>query len=49
MLPESGGEEIILFLNEINSALTAQSSELEGAVRKVVSQNKMDSGDIELF
>lgn len=49
MLPESGGEEIVLFLNEINNALTAQSSELEGAVRKVVSQNKMDSGDIELF
>lgn len=49
MLPESGGEEIIAFLSAINNALVAQNSELEGALRKVVSQSKMDSGDIELF
>lgn len=49
MLPESGGEEIIVFLNELNKALVTQSIELEGALRKVVSQSKMDSGDIELF
>ncbi|MBC7997333.1 MAG: chemotaxis protein [Leptolyngbya sp.] len=49
MLPESGGEEIIAFLSEINNALVAQSLELEGALRIVVSQSKMDSGDIELF
>lgn len=49
MLPESGGEEIITFLSNINKALVAQSIDLEGALRKVVSQRKMDSGDIELF
>ncbi|MEO6354911.1 MAG: chemotaxis protein [Oxalobacteraceae bacterium] len=49
MLPESGGEEIITFLSEINNALVTQSIELESALRKVVNQSKMDSGDIELF
>ena len=49
MLPESGGEEIIAFLSRINNALIIQNIELEGALRKVVHQSKMDSGDIELF
>lgn len=46
---ESGGEEIIAFLSGINKALVAQSVELEGTLRKAVSQRKMDCGDIELF
>ena len=49
MLPESGGEEIIAFLSRINNALVIRNIELEGALRKVVHQSKMDSGDIELF
>lgn len=35
MLPESGGEEIIAFLNRINNALVIRNIELEGALRKV--------------
>ncbi len=49
MFPESGGEEIIAFLSKINNALVIRNIELEGALRKVVHQSKMDSGDIELF
>ncbi|NMM27099.1 MAG: chemotaxis protein [Glaciimonas sp.] len=49
MLPESGGEEIIAFLSGINNALVVRNIELESALRKVVNQSKMDSGDIELF
>lgn len=49
MFPESGGEEIIVFLSKINNALVIRNIELEGALRKVVHQSKMDSGDIELF
>lgn len=49
MFPESGGEEIIAFLSRINNALVIRNNALEGALRKVVHQSKMDSGDIELF
>lgn len=49
MFPENGGEEIIAFLSRINNALVIRNIELEGALRKVVHQSKMDSGDIELF
>ena len=47
--PDSADEEIIELLSDVRTALTIQSIELRGALRKAVSQQHLESGDIELF
>jgi hypothetical protein len=49
VLPESGNEEIIVLLNNLNKVLAERSMALEGSLRKAVNQRHMESGDIELF
>ena len=45
---ESDGDELSTVLTSYNMALAAQSVALEDVLRKVVSQNHMESGDIDL-
>ena len=47
--PDSKDEEIIAVLADMRMALAVQSMELRGALRKAVSQQHLESGDIELF
>ena len=47
--PESGSEEIVELLSKVSMALAIQSLELRSVLRKAVSQQHMESGDIELF
>lgn len=47
--PEQEHEEIAKFLGEMNFSLTRQSNALSGGLRKQVSQESMQTGDIELF
>lgn len=47
--PEQEHEEIAKFLGEMNFSLTKQSDALSGGLRKQVSQETMQTGDIELF
>jgi hypothetical protein len=49
MAPDSTDEEIIALLVDVRVALAIQSHELRGALRKAVSQQHLESGDIELF
>lgn len=49
MLPETGTEDIVELLNNVNQVLEAQSIKLESGLWKAVAQTHMDSGDIELF
>jgi hypothetical protein len=49
MLPESGSEEIVEALGKVSMALAIQSLELRSVLRKSVSQQHLESGDIELF
>ena len=46
---ESGADEIVAVLSEVNKVLLDQSSMLESLLWKAVSQTHMESGDIELF
>jgi hypothetical protein len=47
--PEQEHAEIAKFLGEMNFSLTRQSNALSGGLRKQVSQENMQTGDIELF
>jgi hypothetical protein len=47
--PEQEHEEIARFLGDMNFSLTRQSNALSGGLRKQVSQENMQAGDIELF
>ena len=49
MLPESDNEEIVELLGKVSMALAIQSLELRSVLRKAVSQQHLESGDIELF
>jgi hypothetical protein len=49
MSPDSTDEELIALLTDVRMALAIQSIELRGALRKAVSQQHLESGDIELF
>jgi hypothetical protein len=49
MSPDSADEEIIELLADVRMALAIQSIELRGALRQAVSQQHLESGDIELF
>jgi hypothetical protein len=49
MLPDSGNEEIVELLGKVSMALAIQSLELRSVLRKAVSQQHLESGDIELF
>src|SRR5450830_1312983 len=49
MLPESDNEEIVALLARVSMALAIQSLELRSVLRKAVSQQHLESGDIELF
>ncbi|MES2741387.1 MAG: chemotaxis protein [Pseudomonadota bacterium] len=49
MLPESDNEEIVDLLGKVSMALAIQSLELRSVLRKAVSQQHLESGDIELF
>jgi len=49
MLPESDHEEIVALLGKVSMALAIQSLELRSVLRKAVSQQHLESGDIELF
>jgi hypothetical protein len=49
MLPESDNEEIVALLGRVSMALAIQSLELRSVLRKAVSQQHLESGDIELF
>lgn len=49
MLPESDNEEIVDLLGKVSMALAVQSLELRSVLRKAVSQQHLESGDIELF
>jgi hypothetical protein len=49
MLPESDNEEIVALLGKVSMALAIQSLELRSVLRKAVSQQHLESGDIELF
>jgi hypothetical protein len=49
MSAESEDQEIIAVLADMRTALAVQSIELRGALRKAVSQQHLESGDIELF
>lgn len=46
---ESDSDELFTALSSINMALADQSVALEEVLRKVVNQNHMESGDIDLF
>jgi hypothetical protein len=47
--PDSGSEEIVELLGKVSMALAIQSLELRSVLRKAVSQQHLESGDIELF
>ena len=47
--PESGSEEIVDLLGRVSMALAIQSLELRSVLRRVVSQQHLESGSIELF
>ena len=49
MLPESGNDEIVELLGKVSMALAIQSLELRSVLRKAVTQQHLESGDIELF
>jgi hypothetical protein len=49
VVPESGSEEIVELLSKVRMALAIQSLELRSVLRKVVNQQHLESGDIELF
>ena len=49
MLPESDNEEIAGLLGKVSMALAIQSLELRSTLRKAVTQQHLESGDIELF
>jgi len=49
MLPESDNDEIVALLGKVSVALAVQSLELRSVLRKAVSQQHLESGDIELF
>jgi len=49
MLPESDNDEIVALLGKVSLALAIQSLELRSVLRKAVSQQHLESGDIELF
>ena len=49
MLPESDNDEIVALLGKVSMALAIQSLELRSVLRKAVSQQHLESGDIELF
>lgn len=49
MLPESDNDEIVALLGKVSMALAIQSLELRSMLRKAVSQQHLESGDIELF
>jgi hypothetical protein len=49
IVPDSGHEEIVERLGKVHMALAIQSLELKSVLRKSVSQQHMESGDIELF
>ncbi len=49
LVPESGNEEIVELLGKVSMALAIQSLELRSVLRKAVSQQHLESGDIELF
>jgi hypothetical protein len=49
MSPGCADEEIIALLSDVRMALAVKSIELRGALRKSVSQQHLESGDIELF
>ena len=49
IVPDSGHEEIVERLGKVSMALAIQSLELRSVLRKSVSQQHLESGDIELF
>ena len=49
MLPDSDDEIIVESLGKVSLALAIQSLELRGVLRRAVSQQHLESGDIELF
>ena len=49
MLPDSDNEIIVESLGKVSMALAIQSLELRGVLRRAVSQQHLESGDIELF
>ncbi|PWF55008.1 chemotaxis protein [Massilia glaciei] len=49
MAHESGSDEIADLLGKVSMALAIQSLELRSVLRKVVNQQHLESGDIELF
>jgi hypothetical protein len=49
MLPDSDNEQIVELLGKVSMALAIQSLELRSVLRKAVSQQHLESGDIELF
>lgn len=49
VLAESDSEEIADLLGKVSMALAIQSLELRSSLRKAVSQQHLESGDIELF
>ncbi|MES3020802.1 MAG: chemotaxis protein [Pseudomonadota bacterium] len=49
MAHESGSDEIAELLGKVSMALAIQSLELRSVLRKVVNQQHLESGDIELF
>jgi vacuolar-type H+-ATPase subunit I/STV1 len=49
MVPDSDNEEIVDLLGKVSMALAIQSLELRSVLRKAVSQQHLESGDIELF
>ncbi len=49
MQAESNNEEIVALLGRVSMALAIQSLELRSVLRKAVSQQHLESGDIELF
>lgn len=49
MVAQTGIEEIVALLNDVNHLLEQQSGKLESDLWKAVGQTHMESGDIELF
>ena len=49
LLPESDDDEIVALLNQVSVSLAVQSFELRNILRKAVTQQHLESGDIELF
>ena len=49
IVPETGSEELVELLGKVSMALAIQSLELRSVLRKAVSQQHLESGDIELF